>query len=56
MDILEKVNAYLDRALKYLDTPREQLEPGEYEALMAMKAEIYEMYSKGEEQRERMGI
>lgn len=43
----EKVDAYLDRVLRYLDTPLGQRDPGEYEALMAMKAEIYTM-SKGE--------
>lgn len=41
MTIIEKVNEYLDRALRYLNTPYEQRDPGEYAALMAMKAEIY---------------
>lgn len=43
----EKVDAYLDRVLRYLATSWSQRDPGEYEALMAMKAEIYTM-SKGE--------
>ena len=42
-----KVDAYLDRVLCYLDTPLGQRDPGEYESLMAMKAEIYNM-SKGD--------
>ena len=47
MTAAEKVDAYLDRVLRYLATPWSQREPGEYEALMAMKSEIYTM-SKGE--------
>ena len=41
MTAAEKVDAYLDRVLCYLDTPLGQRDPGEYEALMAMKEEIY---------------
>lgn len=47
MTAAEKVEAYLDRVLRYLDTPLGQRDPGEYEALMAMKSEIYTM-SKGD--------
>ena len=39
----EKVETYLDRVLHYLDTPWNQRDPGEFAALMAMKAEIYNM-------------
>ena len=47
MTAAEKVEAYLDRVLRYLDMPLGQRDPGEYEALMAMKSEIYTM-SKGD--------
>ena len=47
MTAVEKIDAYLDRVLLYLATPWSQRDPGEYEALMAMKAEIYTM-SKGD--------
>lgn len=47
MTAAEKIDTYLDRVLRYLDTPLGQRDPGEYEALMAMKSEIYTM-SKGE--------
>ena len=41
MTTIEKVNEYLDRALRYLNTPWEQRDPDELKALMALKAEIY---------------
>lgn len=41
MTTAEKIYAYLDRLQRYLDTPWGQRDPGEYEALMAMKEEIY---------------
>ncbi len=47
MTAAEKIDTYLDRVLRYLATPLGQRDPGEYEALMAMKSEIYTM-SKGE--------
>lgn len=47
MTAAEKVDAYLDRVLRYLDTPLGQRDPDEYESLMAMKSEIYIM-SKGD--------
>lgn len=47
MTAVEKIDAYLDRVLRYLATPWSQRDPGEYEALMAMKAEIYNL-SKGD--------
>lgn len=47
MTTIEKVNEYLDRALRYLNTPCEQRDPGEYAALMACKAEIWEEATKG---------
>ncbi len=47
MTAAEKVDAYLDRVLCYIATPWNQRDPGEYESLMAMKAEIYNM-SKGD--------
>ena len=47
MTAAEKVEAYLDRVLRYLDTPLGQRDPGEYEALMAMKSEIYTMSASG---------
>lgn len=43
MTAVEKVDAYLDRVLRYLDTPWSQRDPGEFEALMTMKAEIHNM-------------
>ena len=43
MTAVEKIDAYLDRVLHYLDTPWNQRDPGEFEALMTMKAEIYNM-------------
>lgn len=43
MTAAEKVDAYLDRVLHYLDTPWNQRDPSEFEALMAMKAEIHGM-------------
>lgn len=47
MTAVEKIDAYLDRVLRYLATPWSQRDPGEYEALMAMRAEIYNL-SKGD--------
>lgn len=47
MTAVEKIDAYLDSVLRYLATPWSQRDPGEYEALMAMKAEIYNL-SKGD--------
>lgn len=41
MTTAEKIDAYLDGVLRYLATPWSQRDPGEYEALMAMKAKIY---------------
>lgn len=52
MTTIEKVNEYLDRALRYLNTPHEQRDPGEYAALMAMKAEIYAESEKLDERKE----
>lgn len=47
MTAVEKIDAYLDSVLRYLATPWSQRDLGEYEALMAMKAEIYNL-SKGD--------
>lgn len=52
MTIVEKIDAYLDRALRYLNTPHEQRDPGEYAVLMAMKAEIYTESEKLDERKE----
>lgn len=41
MSIEERIDNYLDRVLRYLDTPWMERDPGEYEELMALKAEIY---------------
>lgn len=47
MGIEEKIIAYIDRAHRYVHTPWSQRDPGEYAALMALKAEIL-MESKQE--------
>ncbi len=44
----EMVEAYLDRVRCYLETPWNQRDPGEYQALMAMKEEIYAESKKGD--------
>lgn len=41
MSITEKINEYLERVLRYMDTPWDQRDPGEYEAILADKAAIY---------------
>ena len=37
----KKVLEYLERAERYICTPWEQRDPDEFQALMALKAEIY---------------
>lgn len=41
MSITEKINEYLERVLRYMDTPWDQRDPKEYEAILAAKAAIY---------------
>lgn len=41
MNTGKKVLEYLDRAERYMLTPWAQRDPGEFKALMALKAEIY---------------
>lgn len=41
MSITEKIDEYLERVLRYMDTPWDQRDPGEYEAILAAKAAIY---------------
>lgn len=41
MSIVEKIDEYLERVLRYMDTPWNQRAPEEYEAILAAKAEIY---------------
>lgn len=41
MSITEKINEYLERVLRYMDTPWDQRAPEEYEAILAAKAAIY---------------
>lgn len=40
MTTAEKIDRYLDRALAYLNTPWDQRDPAEYEAILAEKAEV----------------
>lgn len=40
MTTLEKIDEYLDRVLTYLNTPWDQRDPEEYEAILAEKAEL----------------
>lgn len=39
-DVAQKIEAYLDRAHKYMMTPWNRRDPGEYEALLKIKSEI----------------
>lgn len=41
MSITEKIDEYLERVLRYMDTPWDQRDPKEYEAILAAKAAIY---------------
>ena len=41
MTAVEKIDTYLDRVLRYLETPWSQRDPAEFAALMEMKDDIY---------------
>lgn len=46
MSITEMINEYLERVLRYMDTPWDQRDPKEYEAILAAKAAIYKETGK----------
>lgn len=41
MTTAEKIEAYLERALRYLDTPWGQRDPKELDAILSMKRDLY---------------
>ena len=41
MTAAEKIDTYLDRVLRYLETPWSQRDPDEFDTLMEMKDDIY---------------
>lgn len=46
MTTAEKIDTYLDRILRYLETPWNQRDPAEFAALMEMRDDIYRSAGK----------